>query len=67
MAQANRGDKIAEAFKHPERIIAAMNRGIRAAVREHKLRGHAMATWRDGHVVWVPPEDLPEIPPEDIE
>lgn len=43
---------------------ADIKRGVREAVRIHKLLGNPVATWRDGKVVWIQPEDivLPEEP-----
>jgi hypothetical protein len=33
---------------------------VRAAVRRHKREGNAVVEWREGRVVWVPPEDIPD-------
>ena len=41
------------------RIQEAMGRAVRAALRQHKQAGNPVATWRDGAVVWVAPEDIP--------
>ena len=49
------------------RIQAAMARGVREALRRHKQANHSVATWQDGAVVWVAPEDIPvdgEAPPD---
>jgi hypothetical protein len=40
-------------------IQEAMARGVRAALRRHKLAGNPVAIWRDGAVVRVAPEDIP--------
>lgn len=40
-------------------ILAAMNRGVQAALRRHKRAGNPVAIWQDGAVVWVPPEEIP--------
>ena len=42
----------------PEQQIAAAQRAVRAALREHKLAGNSIAVWRDGKVVLVPPEQI---------
>jgi hypothetical protein len=41
------------------RIIAAINEGVRAALLDHKRTGNPIAVWRDGQVVWIPPEEIP--------
>ena len=41
---------------------AAMIRATRRALSEAKLRGVPVPEWRNGKVVWVPPEEI-EIPP----
>ena len=49
------------------KIREAMAQGVREALRRHKQARNPVATWRDGAVVWVPPEDIPvdaEAPPE---
>ena len=45
---------------------AAMVRATRKALHEAKLRGELVPQWRDGKVVWVPPEDV-ELPPKQDE
>ena len=48
-----------------DRLIArALGRGVREALLRHKLAGNPVAAWRDGRVVWIPPEDI-VIPPEE--
>jgi hypothetical protein len=46
-----------------------IKRGVRNALRMHKLLGNPVCEWRDGKVVWIQPEDivipddpLPELP-----
>ena len=39
-------------------IDRAIERAVRRAVREHKLLGRPIVIWRDGAVVWVPPEEI---------
>ena len=41
----------------------AMGRAVYDALRMHKLLGHPIVIWRDGKVVWVPPEEI-ELPEE---
>jgi hypothetical protein len=58
---------IARVFATPGLVDAAMKRGVREALRRHKLLGESIAVWRDGKVVIVPPEEieLPELPDDD--
>jgi hypothetical protein len=42
----------------------AMARGVRDALLLHKRLEAPIAVWKDGAVVWIPPEEI-EIPPED--
>ena len=57
----------AEAVPMSRRIEAAMNRGVRDALRRHKLLGESIAVMRDGKVVVVPPEEIvvPDLPDND--
>lgn len=41
-----------------KRIEAAVQRAVRAAVLAHARAGNPVATWRDGKVVWVQPEEI---------
>ncbi len=46
------------------RIQEARGRGVREALRRHKQANNPAATWRDGAVVWVAPDDIPVDDPE---
>ena len=39
-------------------IDAAIRRAVREAILAHAKAGNPVATWRDGKVVWVPPEEI---------
>lgn len=52
---ASPADRVADLPK----IQEAMNRGVREALLRHKQAHNPVATWRDGRVVWVAPEDIP--------
>jgi len=41
------------------RITAALQQAVREALWQHKRDGLPVAIWRDGRVVWVPPEEIP--------
>lgn len=49
---------ITELFDEGDPIDEALRLGVADARRLHKKLGVPMATWRDGHVVWVHPDDL---------
>jgi len=44
-------------------VEAALGRAVRRALLEHKRAGNPICAWRDGKVVWIPPEEI-EIPEE---
>ena len=41
-------------------ILAEMQRAVHQAVLDHKRAGNPIAVWRDGRVVWIPAEQIPE-------
>lgn len=45
-------------FEDDELILRALTAAARDARILHKAFGHSMATWKDGKVVWVQPEDI---------
>jgi hypothetical protein len=47
------------------RVIRGIRNGVRAALRRHKLLGQSIVVWRDGKVVEVPPEEIPDWPAEE--
>jgi hypothetical protein len=49
---------IAELFEDGRAIDEALREAARDARRFHKAMGNPMATWIDGQVVWVQPEDI---------
>jgi hypothetical protein len=49
------------------RIEAALRSAVRGALRDHKQAGNPIAVWRDGRVVWLPPEEIPEDVPSTSE
>ncbi|MBI3407416.1 MAG: hypothetical protein HY040_03545 [Planctomycetes bacterium] len=57
MDQIN-GQRIADAFDDDQEMERAMGEAVRSAVRTHKLLGQPIVIWRDGKVVWVPPEEI---------
>ncbi|MCL4821145.1 MAG: hypothetical protein KJ067_18570 [Vicinamibacteria bacterium] len=56
----------AERVSDLPRILDAMEEGVRQALRRHKALGNPIAIWKDGAVVWIPPEEiLPDEPSTD--
>lgn len=45
-----------------DRIDSALRAAVRAAVQDHKRAGNPIAVWRDGRVVWLSPEEIPDPP-----
>jgi hypothetical protein len=57
-----------ELFEDGRAIDEALKEGARDARRLHKAFGNPMATWQDGQVVWIQPEDIVvDTPPESDE
>lgn len=54
---------IAAVFDDGRRIDAAFQRAISAARQEHKRAGRAVPEWRDGKVVWIPPDQIESAKP----
>ena len=55
-----------ELFEDGRAIDEALREAARDARRFHKAMGNPMATWIDGQVVWIQPEDIVvDMPPED--
>ncbi len=54
---------LADQFANRAEIDCALDAGIRDVLRKHKQAGNPIATWQDGKVVLVQPEDI-IIPPD---
>lgn len=39
-------------------IARVMRTAVREALLQHKHAGNPVAEWRDGKVVWIPPEEI---------
>ena len=52
-------------FTTPGLVDAAMKKAAHDAVRRHKLLGESIAVSRDGKVVILPPEEIPDFPEDD--
>lgn len=68
MKMSNSEPTLNDLFEDGRAIDEALRDAARDARRFHKALGNPMATWRDGRVVWVQPEDIrvdDESSPED--
>jgi hypothetical protein len=54
----DRQPTIEELFEDGRAIAEALLRVAAEARQLHKRLGHPMASWQDGKVVWIRPEDL---------
>jgi hypothetical protein len=50
--------RIEIAFRNGAPIDAALKQAAREALILHKKLGHPIVEWRDGRVVWTPPENI---------
>jgi hypothetical protein len=50
---------IGELFEDGRAIDRALRLGVRDALRRHKLLGQRVATWKDGRVVILEPDEIP--------
>lgn len=59
---ATEGEKdIGRLFREGKPIDDAMNAAVREVVLRHKQMGMPLVVWRDGKVVWIPPEEIPPV------
>jgi hypothetical protein len=42
------------------RILEALAQAVQEALVSHKRAGNPVAIWRNGGVVWIPPEEIPD-------
>lgn len=49
---------IGKLFDDREGMDRALARAVRQALLQHKRIGNPVATWRDGKVVWIAPEEI---------
>lgn len=55
----NAGKDIAELFAEGAEIDKALALAVQDALWRHKQLGQPIVVWRDGKVVWIPPEEIP--------
>lgn len=51
---------IAARFADSMAMHQAMKSAVREAMLRHKRLGQSIAVWRDGQVVEIPPEEIPD-------
>ena len=49
---------VARTFARDDLIGQALKRAVRDALLMHKRLGNPVASWKDGQVVWIPPEEI---------
>lgn len=49
---------IDEIFADGTLIDQALKLAIQKALLQHKQAGNPVAAWRDGKIVWIPPEEI---------
>jgi hypothetical protein len=64
--KANGKPSIPELIRDKPRIQKALRDAVQDTLRTHKLLGQPIVGWRDGKVVWIPPEEI-ELLPDDTE
>lgn len=60
-----RDGEVSRGFATTEQIEEVYARAVGRALAVHKALGLDTVVWRDGQVVHVPPEELPDLPPEE--
>jgi hypothetical protein len=55
---SNQAPTLKELFEDGRAIDVALREAARDARRLHKALGNPMATWKDGDVVWIQPDDI---------
>jgi hypothetical protein len=56
---------IGKLLEDREGMHRALTKAVRQAVLQHKKMGNPVATWRDGKVVWIQPDEI-DIPDEEF-
>lgn len=59
MTMPNSGATPVERAGDLDRIGRALRAGVRDALQRHKRDGDPVAVWREGRVVWLPPDQIP--------
>jgi hypothetical protein len=59
MTIPNSGPTPAERVGDLDRIERALRAAVRDALQRHKRDGDPVAVWREGRVVWLSPDQIP--------
>ncbi|OKH39332.1 hypothetical protein NIES2119_06215 [[Phormidium ambiguum] IAM M-71] len=51
-------DQLLISLSDEKKVTQALAKAVREALRKHKQTGNSVAVWRDGKVVWIPPEEI---------
>ncbi len=52
-------------LSHIPIVLKALGAGVQAALAEHKRLQQSVVVWKDGKVVEVPPEEIPDFKDEE--
>ena len=50
---------IDEFFNNGSEIDEALQKAVKEALLLHKKAGNPIASWEDGKIIWIQPEDIP--------
>ena len=50
---------IDEYFQNGREIDKALQQAVKEALLKHKTADNPIASWKDGKIVWIQPEDIP--------
>ncbi len=56
---------IDEIFADGTLIDLALKQAVQEAVLRHKQAGNPVVAWRDGKIVWIPPEEI-AVPEDEV-
>lgn len=59
MIDNSRSKQIDDIFNDSDKMTKIIQAGVNHALLQHKRMGNPICEWRDGHVVWIPPEKIP--------
>jgi len=59
MTNNSRSKKIADILNDSDKMTKIIQAGVNHALIQHKRMGNPICEWRNGKVVWIPPEEIP--------
>lgn len=51
-------DPVLNVLNNEKMVTDAIQAGITESLRKHRLLGNPICVWRDGKVVWIPPNEI---------